>query len=181
MRPRSLAAVSGRFLEGLAGRLQGGLLLGVFLPAQDADIDVDRIEFHGESRPLGQFGGNDRRTGPYKWIVDKIARLAVVLDWSLHASNRLLRTMARFRFHRLADLPKRRLRAITLPMSRRPFSNGIPTRLVLKMIVAAPDGELLLGPNDLGSDFEAGALKRFEMLYLKGTRRVPFIDDIAGE
>src|SRR5215472_9824791 len=89
--------------------------------------------------------------------------------------------MARLRFHRLVDVPKRRLRAITAPMRCLSLADCVPARLMLHMIIAAANRELLFRPDYLHSYFKPGGTQRFKMLHLNGTRRVPLINHITGK
>src|ERR1700730_13475109 len=73
-----------------------------------------------------------------------------------HALDRLLRRVAGFRLLLLIDLPYRGLRPIAGPVRRLAFAHRIPTRLVLVVIVAAPDHHLGLRPDQVAADHESG-------------------------
>jgi len=80
----------------------------------------------------------------------------------------------------VCDLPKRRLFAITRPVTLAGLLHGIEARLVLPVIITSAQHQAILGPDDLRSDIEAGGLKAVGN---RGSmqRTVPDISHIAPE
>ena len=78
-----------------------------------------------------------------------MSRRAVVDDRAAHALNGLLSAMAGFGLLGFVDLPEGRLASVPGPVTLGLFFDRIPARLVLPMIVAAPDGKVVLSPYDL--------------------------------
>ena len=72
-----------------------------------------------------------------------------------HALDRLLRAVAGFRFQIFVDLPQRRLTMVADPRRGATLAHHVPARLVLAVVMAAADREVVFGPNDLRAGLEA--------------------------
>jgi hypothetical protein len=68
---------------------------------------------------------------------------------------------------RRRDIPNACLRAVAAPAGALSFLDGVPARLVLPVVVAAADREMLLAPDDLTAQLEIGVDER-----LRGFDRV---------
>ena len=112
------------------------MLASEVLPAFNRDLAIAGVNLNRERLACRHLGSNDRRARSDERVIDEVSQLAVVLDWAFHALDRLLRavTVPRIlsRFYR----PQRGLRSSTVPAVFGVFSNRIPTRFVLPMIIA---------------------------------------------
>ena len=149
-----------------ASALQACFASREILPAQNCDIAIGRRYLKGATNPACHLSSNDRSAGTAKRLIDRIAGCGIVLNRPLHALNGLLRRMSGFGFMRLVYLPESRLLAVAGPMPGLALADGIPAGLVLEVIVAPADGELLLGPDDLGADLEARSNEASETMLL---------------
>src|ERR1700730_5193864 len=59
------------------------------------------------------------------------------------------------RFQIFVDLPQRRLRMVADPRRGATLAHHVPARLVLAVVMAAADREVVFGPNDLRAGLEA--------------------------
>ena len=82
-----------------------GRLAACIRPALKSDGDVSWIEFNRSALSFRPLASDDRRAAAAERLVNEIARIRVVSDWTLHALNRLLRTVPRLAILRLVDLP----------------------------------------------------------------------------
>src|ERR1700720_4352996 len=88
-------------------------------------------------------------------LVDGLPGRRIILDRPAHALDRLLRAVAGFRFQIFVDLPQRRLRMVADPRRGATLAHHVPARLVLAVVMAAADREVVFGPNDLRAGLEA--------------------------
>ena len=92
-------------------------------------------------------------------------------------------TVAMYRRHVLgagADGPQRGLVPRALPVARRALAHRVEAGFVLPVVVAAPEHQPRLGPDDLAADDEARRLQAFD----DGARvhaRMPDVGHVAGE
>ena len=84
---------------------------------------------------------------PAERLVD--VRHGVVLDRPPHALDRLLRPVPVSRIVPRGNRPQRGLRAVIRPMRGGAVAHRIQTGFVLPVVVAAREGQAILGPNDL--------------------------------
>src|SRR5690349_13732644 len=124
------------------------------LPAPDNEIDTSRVEFETVADPAAHFGGDQARAGAEKRIIDRLAGPAVVGDRPAHAFDRLLRAVPRALLALpiaerivVGDLPERRLLAAALPVAGFAVAHRIPAGLMLPVVIAAAQSEMLLGPD----------------------------------
>ena len=122
-----------------------------------------------------------------KRVIDQLAGPAVVDDRTAHALDRLLRAVAPALLALsiaerivICDLPNRGLRAVALPMAGLALAHRVPAGLMLPMIIAAAQGEVLLGPDDLRPRLEA-ASSETSGGDLAVQSPEPDIDNIPGE
>src|SRR5580692_9062405 len=73
-------------------------------------------------------------------------------------STGFLRAVAGFRFQIFVDLPQRRLRMVADPRRGATLAHHVPARLVLAVVMAAADREVVFGPNDLRAGLEAAGV-----------------------
>ncbi len=138
--------------------VQDRLFAGECLPTADSDIDVERIKLDREADPTAGFSRDQGRAAAQEGLIDGVTRARVVQHRPAHALDRLLRAVlglgvllpARY-------VPERCLLPVAGPIAF--FADGIPTRLVLPVVVASSDYEPLLGPDDLGADRKAVLLE----------------------
>src|SRR5438874_4982569 len=129
---------------------------GEMLPSLRHDIDVMGTELDAEAHPAGHLGGDQARPRAEKRVIDRLARPAVVGDWTAHALHGFLgavppallalrvakRIVVRY-------LPDRGLPAAALPVAGLALTHRVATGFMLPMVVAAAQGEVLLAPDDL--------------------------------
>src|ERR1700720_3990280 len=179
------------FLAALVERLPGGLMHrgapGEALPASHDDIDIGGIELDAAADAAGHFGRDQTAARTEKRVIDRLAGPAVVGDRTAHALDRLLRAMSPTLLAlRVAerivvgDLPDRRLRAVALPVADLAFAHGVPAGFVLPMIIAAAQGEVLFGPDDLSARLQP-ASRQTGGGDIAVQSPVPNIGDIPGE
>src|ERR1039458_9404161 len=124
---------------------------GECLPTSYGDVDVARLQFHAQADSAGCLGSDQRRATAEKWVINRLAGIAVVLHRPPHALDRLLSAVRGFGVLAAAgNGPQRGLLAIAGPIAFGP--HGVPAWLMLPMVVAAAEHQLLLGPNDLRSE-----------------------------
>jgi hypothetical protein len=87
--------MSAYLLEVLIGRRQTSLLAREGLPTLDRDVHVDRRQLHCETGPARHFCRDDCGPGSTEWFVHRLPWRRIVLNWSLHAFDRLLRPVPR--------------------------------------------------------------------------------------
>src|SRR5438105_3132870 len=149
----------------LVERLTGGLMCGAApgeeLPAPHDDIDISRVELEPVTNAAGHLGGDHARARAEKRVIDHLARPAIVGDRAAHAFDRLLgavppAVLALPVAERVVvgDLPDRRLRAVALPVAGLARAHRIPAGLVLPMVIAAAQGEVMLRPDDLSAQLQ---------------------------
>src|SRR5207302_385830 len=97
---------------------------GEGLPAPQDDIDISRADLETAADAAGHFGRDQARARAEKWVIDRLARPAVVGDRAAHALNRLLGAMPPGLLALpvaegvvVSDLPDRRLRAVARPVT----------------------------------------------------------------
>src|SRR3984893_17973910 len=137
---------------------------GEELPAAHHDIDVMGTELDAEAHTAGHLGGDHARSRTEKWVIDRLARPAVVDDRTAHALHGFLCPVPPARLAlRVAkrvvvgDRPDRGLGAITLPMAGLARARRVPAGCVLPVVVAATQGEVLLDPDDLSARLQPAA------------------------
>src|SRR3954469_12043190 len=136
-----------------------GDLLREGLPAADRDVDVDRVQLDSIDAAADCLAGDDGRARTAERLVDRVARAAVVLHRSAHALDWLLGAVSDAAIVAGRDGPEGGLRAVASPLAGGALADRIPRRLVLPVVVAAREGEAVLGPDDLRPDQEAGRLQ----------------------
>src|SRR4051794_7084759 len=139
---------------------------GEELPAPYDHIGISRIELEPAAEAAGHFGRDQARARAEKRVIDRLAGPAVVDDRAAHAFDRLLgavppAVLALPIAERVvvADAPDRRLRAVALPVARPAVAHGVPAGLVLPVIIAAAQREMLLGPDDLSAQLQPACRK----------------------
>jgi hypothetical protein len=90
-----------------------------------------------------------RRARAAERLIDGLPGRRIILDRPAHALDRLLRAVAGFRFQIFVDLPQRRPRMVADPTGGATLAHHVPARLVLAVVMAAADREVVFGPNDL--------------------------------
>ncbi len=131
-----------------------GRLPGKGLPAAYCDIYEDWIDFDTVANAPGRLSRNQGRAATQERLIDRLARIAVVQDWPAHALNRLLRGVLGLDILSAGrNAPERRLFAITGPIAL--FADGVPTRLVLPVVVALTHDQPFFGPSNLSPNCEA--------------------------
>ena len=156
-------------------------------PACDRGLDVARFQVQREADAPQFLSGDDRRAAAAKGVVDRLAGARVVRNRDLEETDGFLGAVpgdpvvggarAAERIE-VRDLPHRRLTAIAEPLAR--TAHGVPGRFVLPVIVTTTQREVLLPPDNLAADREAGRLQT------GGDRRrlhrgMPDVDDAAWE
>src|SRR5437868_8895915 len=131
---------------------------GEDLPAAHDDIDISGVEFETVTDAAAYFGRDQARARAEKWVIDRLAGVAVVDDRAAHALDRLLGAvppalLALLVAKRIVvgDLPERRLGSVALPVAGLALAHGVPAGFVLPVVIAAAQGEVLLGPDDLSA------------------------------
>src|SRR6267378_2660634 len=80
----------------------------------------------------------------------------------------------------VGDLPDGRLPAVALPVASPALAHGVPAGFVLPVIIAAAQGEVLFGPDDLSAQLQpAGGQAGGDDIPVQSP--VPNIGDIPGE
>jgi len=137
---------------------------GEELPAAHHDIDVMGTELDAEAHTADHLGGDHARPRAEKRVIDRLARSAVVGDRTAHAFHRFLGTVPPallvLRVAKrivIGDLPDRRLPAVALPVAGLALTHRVPTGFMLPMVIAAAQGEVLLGPDDLSARLQPAA------------------------
>src|SRR5882672_6350759 len=104
------------------------------LPAAHDDVGIVGIELQTAADPAGHLGRDHTRARAEKRVIDHLAGPAVVDDRAAHALDRLLGAvppalLALRVAERIVvgDLPDRRLRAVTRPVTGLAFAHGVPT------------------------------------------------------
>src|SRR5438046_9466075 len=112
---------------------------------------MSRSALDSAADAAGHFGRDQAGARAEKRIVDRLAGAAVVDDRAAHAFDRLLRAvppaLLALRVAErvvVGDLPNRRLRTVALPVAGPAVAHGVPAGLVLPMLVAAAEGDVLL-------------------------------------
>src|SRR5262249_6296615 len=112
--------------------------------------------------------GSQADSSPGRYWLRHFPWPSVVQNRAAHDLHGLLRRVAgRFVFGRslsseriqVSYLPHGGLRTIAAPVTRLAFPHRIPARLVAPVVSASRDCEVLLHPDDLGSDLEAAVLQ----------------------
>src|SRR5436190_10590062 len=160
---------------------------GEELPSSHDDIDVMGTEFDAEAHAAGHLGGDRARPRAEKRVIDRLAGPAVVDDRTAHALHRFLGTvppaLLALRVAKrvvVGDLPHRRLRAVALPVAGLALTHRVPTRFMLPMVIAAAQGEVLLGPDDLSARLQPAA-GQIGSDNVAVQRSEPDVSDIPGE
>src|SRR5947209_15719711 len=160
---------------------------GEELPSSRHDIDVMGTELDAEARTAGHLGGDHARPRAEKRVIDRLARPAVVGDRTAHALHGFLCSvppalLALWVAKRVVvgDLPHRRLGAVALPVAGLAVARRVPTGFMLPMVIAAAQGEVLLGPDNLSARLQPAAGK-IGGDKVAVQRPVPDISDIPGE
>jgi hypothetical protein len=152
----SLLPLGGDLVEGPAIAVEHRGLAREVLPALHPDVDIGGAKLDSVASAAGHRGRDYRCSTTTERLIDRLPRRGIVFDRPAHALDRLLRRVAGFRLLLLIDLPYRGLRPIAGPVRRLAFAHRIPTRLVLVVIVAAPDHHLGLRPDQVAADHESG-------------------------
>src|ERR1019366_5064599 len=106
------------------------------LPTSHRDIDVAWLQFHPQADSAGRLSSDQRRAAAEKWVIHRLAGIAVVLHRPSHAFDGLLGAVRGFGVLAAAgNGPKRCLLAIAGPMAFR--AHRIPARFMLPVIIAA--------------------------------------------
>src|SRR6516162_662046 len=160
---------------------------GEGLPASYDNIDISRADLEAAAGATGHFGRDQARARTEKWVVDQLARPAVVDDRTAHALDRLLRgvppaLLPLWIAERIiiGDLPHRGLLAATLPVARLALSHRVPAGFMAPMVVAPAQGEMRLGPDDLSAQLKPAG-DQIAADHIAVERPVPHISDIAGK
>src|SRR5882724_13670026 len=137
---------------------------GEKLPASHDDIDISRVELEAVAHLAGHLGGDQARARAEKRVIDRLAWPAVVDDRAAHAFDRLLGAVPPALLALpvakrvvVGDLPHRRLRAVALPVAGLALAHRVPAGFMLPMVIAAAQGEVLLGPDDLSARLQPAA------------------------
>ena len=160
---------------------------GEELPASHDDIDIGGAELETVADAAGHFGGDQARARAEKRVIDRLAGPAVVDDRAAHALDRLLRAvppalLALPVAERIVvgDLPDRGLRAVALPVAGLALAHRVPAGFVLPVVIAAAQGEVLLGPDDLSAQLQPAG-RQIGGHDIAVQRAVPDIGDIPGK
>src|SRR6202047_1895055 len=115
---------------------------GEELPAAHHDIDVMGTELDAEAHAAGHLGGNHARPRAEKRVIDRLARSAVVGDWTAHAFDRCLGAVPpALLVVRVAkrivvrNLPDSRLPAAALPAAGLALTHRVATGFMLPMVI----------------------------------------------
>ena len=137
---------------------------GEVLPAPHDDIDINGIELKTDADPAGHLGRDQSRARAEKRVVDCLTESAVVDNRAAHAFDRLLRAVPPALFALMiakwvvvGDFPDRRLGAAALPVAGLAFPHGVPAGLVLPVIIATAQCEMLLRPHDLSAQLQSAS------------------------
>src|SRR5215471_7600509 len=151
----------GALVERLARCLKYRGAPGKGLPTSHDDIHISGAELETAAEAAGHFGRNQARARAEKRVIDQLAGPAVVDDRAAHRFDRLLRAMpptllAPRAAKRIVvgEFPDRCLRAVAGPVAGLALAHGVPARLMLPMIIAAAQREMLLRPDDLRAQLE---------------------------
>src|ERR1700730_8774464 len=134
---------------------------GEELPASHDDIEISGADLQTVADAAGHFGRDQTRAGAEKRVIDCLAGAAVVGDRAAHAFDRLLGAvppalLALPVAERVVvwEFPGRRLGAVALPMAGLALAHGVPTGLVLPVVITAAQGEVLLDLDDLSAQLQ---------------------------
>src|ERR1700730_2044370 len=160
---------------------------GEQLPSSHDDINVMGADLEPVADPAGHFGGDYARPRAEKRVIDRLAGPAVVGDRTAHALHGFLcpvppallvvRVAKRIV---IGDLPDCRLPAAALPVAGLALTHRVATGFMLPMVIAATQGEVLLGPDDLSPRLQPAA-GQIGGDYIAAQRTVPHISDIPEE
>src|ERR1700730_9485607 len=154
----------------------------ITLPALDNNVAIARVDLHREAHATGAFGGDDRGAAAREGLVNRVILGAVVDHRAPHAFDRFLGAVTRRLVFVVygADGPHGRLVARALPMAGRALAHGIEAGLMLPVVIAAPEHEARLRPDDLRTDRES---RRLQALgdRLGVHTGMPDIGDVARE
>src|SRR6266446_2320022 len=160
---------------------------GEELPSSHDDIDVMGTELDAEAYPAGHLVGDHARPRAEKRVIDRLARSAVVGDRTAHALHGFLCSvppaLLALRVAKrvvVGDFPHRRLGAVALPVAGLAVAHRVPTGFMLPMVIAAAEGEVLLGPDDLRTRLQPAA-GQIGGDNIAVQRPVPNISDVPGE
>src|ERR1700731_3845584 len=160
---------------------------GEVLPASQDEIDIGRADLDTDAGAAGHFGRDQAGARAEKRVIDQLAGPAVVDDRTAHALDRLLRAvppaLLALRIAKgivIGDLPDGGLRAATLPVAGPALAHGVPAGFVLPVIIAATQGEVLFGPDDLSARLQP-ASRQTGGGDIAVQSPVPNIGDIPGE
>src|SRR5438270_417519 len=131
------------------------LLAGKVLPALHRNIDISRRDLNRAADAAGHLSRDYGCAAATERLIDRLPRRRIILDRPAHALDRLLRAVTGFRFQIFVDLPQRRLRMVTDPRRGATLAHHVPARLVLAVVMAAADREIVFRPNDLRAGLEA--------------------------
>src|SRR5882757_5731047 len=162
-RPRHLAGdgkglacpLRGDGVEASTVAVEHRLLASKLLPALHRNIDISRRDLNRVADAAGHLSRDYRRARAAERLVDGLPGRRIILDRPAHALDRLLRAVTGFRFQIFVDLPQRRLRMVADPRRGATLAHHVPARLVLAVVMAAADREVVFGPNDLRAGLEA--------------------------
>src|SRR6516225_1863450 len=134
---------------------------GEALPASHDNIDISRADLEAIADATGHFGRDQARARTEKRVVDQLARPAVVDDRTAHALDRLLRSVSPTLLALLiakrivvGDLPHGGLLAAPLPAACLALAHRVPAGFMAPMVVSPAQGEMRLGPDDLGAQLK---------------------------
>jgi len=129
---------------------------GEELPTLHDDIGIKGVKLETIANAAGHFGRYQSRARAEKRVVDHLAGPAVVDDRAPHAFDRLLRAVAPgvlvLRVTKrvvTGNLPDRRLPAVARPVAAFASAHRVPAGLVLPVVIAAAQYEMLFKPTDL--------------------------------
>src|ERR1700758_4348394 len=145
----------GDVVEASTVAVEHRLLASKLLPTLHRNIDISRRDFNRVAHAAGHLSRDYRRAPAAERLVDGLPGRRIVLDRPAHALDRVLRAVAVFRFQIFVDLPQRRLRMVADPRRGATLAHHAPARLVLAVVMAAADREVVFGPNDLRAGLEA--------------------------
>src|SRR5207245_1673268 len=125
-------------------------------------IDVVRINVDRKTDPLGELSGDERCSGTEKGVVYDFACARVIENRPAHQLQRFLCAVScgflipiTSKGIEVGNFPQRGLLSITGPVRAFALAHGVPAGLMLPVIIAPPDREMLLSPDDLGADDES--------------------------
>ena len=175
------------FLEPAAIGEKNCRLTCCFLPAPDHEIHIPWIDVQPIAGPLGGFGRHQRRARAEEGIVDYVARDTIVQNRTAHECDRLLSAVSGCGFLPLSakgievrNFPERRLGAVSAPVRVLLFSHCIPARLMLPVIITATQGEVLLGPDNLGANPQSRGFESSRHFAGMNTG-MPHVGNISGK